>query len=211
MSVQLLVVAIILIACFFLYFDVRRRVKRHRQSIADEKSEIAEETRMTAQLAVFSAPNDGSYVIGASEEMGAFYYRLMVKAMAVSRIKINLANILSVDLLINGSVYDKDVESPQTTMTNRATEEQSMILSNFPPEIVRSIHTLALRIVFRSDSGEDRVLPLNLYTDKDARQKATCVSVLKNSIWWWRYLRAILIQARRLQTLIDGSDAAKED
>ena len=55
---QFIVFGILLLTAFAIYFEARRRVAKHQQDIAEEKSEIAEETRMTAQMAVFGAPND---------------------------------------------------------------------------------------------------------------------------------------------------------
>lgn len=201
---QFIVFGILLLTVFAIYFEARRRVAKHQQDIAEEKSEIAEETRMTAQMAVFSAPNDGTYVIAASEEMGAFYYRLLQRGKDTVRVKLNLANVLNADLLINGTIQTVEAESSQTTFSNRASEVTALLLSHYPPEIVRSITTIGLRVTYNSDSGEQRNLDMLVLDDKDQRHKNSRIQVLKNTIWWWQYLRMAARQARRTQAMIDG-------
>lgn len=201
---QFIVFGILLLTVFAIYFEARRRVAKHQQDIAEEKSEIAEETRMTAQMAVFSAPNDGTYVIAASEEMGAFYYRLLQRGKETVRVKLNLANVLNADLLINGTVQTVEAESAQTTFSNRASEVTALLLSHYPPEIVRGITTIGLRVTYNSDSGEQRNLDMLVLDDKDQRHKNSRIQVLKNTIWWWQYLRMAARQARRTQAMIDG-------
>lgn len=201
---QFIVFGVLLLTAFAIYFEARRRVAKHQQDIAEEKSEIAEETRMTEQMAVFGAPNDGTYVIAASEEMGAFYYRLLQRGKETVRVKLNLANVLNADLLINGTVQSVEAESSQTTLSNRASEVTALLLSHYPPEIVRSISTIGLRVTYYSESGEQRNLDMLVLDDKDQRHKNARVQILKNTIWWWQYLRMAALQARRTQAMIDG-------
>ena len=202
---QFIVFGILLLTVFAIYFEARRRVAKHQQDIAEEKSEIAEETRMTAQMAVFSAPNDGTYVVAASEEMGAFYYRLLQRGKETVRVKLNLANVLNADLLINGTIQTVEADSGQTSLSNRASEVTALLLSHYPPEIVRSITTIGLRVIYNSDSGEKRNLDMLVLDDKDQRHKNSRIQVLKNTIWWWQYLRMAARQARRTQAMIDGA------
>ncbi len=201
---QFIVFVILLLTAFAIYFEARRRVAKHQQDIAEEKSEIAEETRMTAQMAVFGAPNDGTYVIAASEEMGAFYYRLLQRGKETVRVKLNLANVLNADLLINGTLQTVEAESAQSTLSNRASEVTALLLSYYPPEVVRGITTIGLRVTYNSESGEQRNLDMLVLDDKDQRHKNSRIQVLKNSIWWWQYLRMAARQARRTQAMIDG-------
>lgn len=202
---QFIVFGILLLTVFAIYFEARRRVAKHQQDIAEEKSEIAEETRMTAQMAVFSAPNDGTYIVAASEEMGAFYYRLLQRGKETVRVKLNLANVLNADLLINGTIQTVEADSGQTSLSNRASEVTALLLSHYPPEIVRSITTIGLRVIYNSDSGEQRNLDMLVLDDKDQRHKNSRIQVLKNTIWWWQYLRMAARQARRTQAMIDGA------
>ena len=202
---QFIVFGILLLTVFAIYFEARRRVAKHQQDIAEEKSEIAEETRMTAQMAVFSAPNDGTYVVAASEEMGAFYYRLLQRGKETVRVKLNLANVLNADLLINGTIQTVEADSGQTSLSNRASEVTALLLSHYPPEIVRSTTTIGLRVTYNSDSGEQRNLDMLVLDDKDQRHKNSRIQVLKNTIWWWQYLRMAARQARRTQAMIDGA------
>lgn len=202
---QFIVFGILLLTVFAIYFEARRRVAKHQQDIAEEKSEIAEETRMTAQMAVFSAPNDGTYVVAASEEMGAFYYRLLQRGKETVRVKLNLANVLNADLLINGTIQNVEADSGQTSLSNRASEVTALLLSHYPPEIVRGITTIGLRVTYNSDSGEQRNLDMLVLDDKDQRHKNSRIQVLKNTIWWWQYLRMAARQARRTQAMIDGA------
>ena len=201
---QFIVFGILLLTAFAIYFEARRRVAKHQQDIAEEKSEIAEETRMTAQMAVFGAPNYGTYVIAASEEMGAFYYRLLQRGKETVRVKLNLANVLNADLLINGTLQTVEAESAQSTLSNRASEVTALLLSYYPPEVVRGITTIGLRVTYNSESGEQRNLDMLVLDDKDQRHKNSRIQVLKNSIWWWQYLRMAARQARRTQAMIDG-------
>lgn len=199
-----IVFGILMLTVFGIYFEARRRVSRHHQDIAEEKSEIAEETRMSAQMAVFGSSSGGACIIAASEDMGAFYYRLLQRGASTVRIKLNLANISSVDLLINGSAQTMEVESAQSTLSNRASEMTALLLSHYPPEVVRSMSSIDLRVTYASELGEPRTLDILVLDGRDQRQKDSRIQILKNSIWWWQYLRLAVRQARRTQAMIDG-------
>ena len=41
--------------------------------------------------------------------------------------------------------------------------------------------------------------------ERDKRQKGSHIQILKNTIWWWQYLRMAARQARRTQAMIDGA------
>ena len=98
-----------------------------------------------------------------------------------------------------------EADSGQTSLSNRASEVTALLLSHYPPEIVRSITTIGLRVIYNSDSGEQRNLDMLVLDDKDQRHKNSRIQVLKNTIWWWQYLRMAARQARRTQAMIDGA------
>ena len=199
-----IVFGILMLTVFLIYFEALRRVSKHQQNIAEEKSEIADETSMTAQMAVFGSSGGGACIIAASEEMGAFYYRLLQRGASTVRVKLNLANISGVDLLINGSAQTLEVESAQATLGNRASEMTALLLSHYPPDVVRGISSIDLRVSYNSELGEPRTLDILVLDGKDQRQKDSRIQILKNSLWWWQYLRLAVRQARRTQAMIDG-------
>ncbi len=201
---QFIIFGVLLLTAFAIYFEARRRVAKHQQDIAEEKREIAEETRMTAQMAVFGAPNGATYLVAASEEMGAFYYRLLQRGRETVRVKLNLANVAGAELLINGATQTVDADSAQASLSNRASEVAALALSHYPPEVLRNITSIGLRVIYNSDSGEQRNLDMLVLDERDKRQKGSRIQILKNTIWWWQYLRLASREARKTQAMIDG-------
>ena len=136
---------------------------------------------------------------------GNLVYEVEYAGKETVRVKLNLANVLNADLVINGTIQTVEADSGQTSLSNRASEVTALLLSHYPPEIVRSITTIGLRVIYNSDSGEQRNLDMLVLDDKDQRHKNSRIQVLKNTIWWWQYLRMAARQARRTQAMIDGA------
>ena len=90
-------------------------------------------------------------------------------------------------------------------MDNGFQGKEGQQVPEMTPEIVRSITTIGLRVIYNSDSGEQRNLDMLVLDDKDQRHKNSRIQVLKNTIWWWQYLRMAARQARRTQAMIDGA------
>ena len=95
--------ALLIAFLLFLYLETKRKTARLQRLIAEEKSGIADASRMTASIGVFYPDSQTTVIIGASEEFGAFYYRMLRQSKVINRSKINLANIARVDLLINSA------------------------------------------------------------------------------------------------------------
>ena len=118
---EFILVALLIAFLLFLYLETQRRAARQQNLIAAEKAGIADASRMTASIGVFTPDVQTTVIIGASEEYGAFYYRMLRQSKLINRSKINLANIVRVDLLINERPYAFDCESTQPTTSLRAT------------------------------------------------------------------------------------------
>ena len=95
------------VCVFFLIFllaESRRKAARILQAVAVEKSKIADDSGMTASLGVFTPDTQTTVIIGASEELGVFYYRMLRQSKLINRSKINLAILLPVRHMVHGSI-----------------------------------------------------------------------------------------------------------
>ena len=149
-------------------------------------------------------------IIGASEEFGAFYYRMLRQSKVINRSKINLANIARVDLLINSRPHEFDYDSEQATTSLRATELSGRVLSRFSPEELKTIQRAALRISFFSETGSEKNLDITALRAGDERHRFQRVQLLKNAIWWVAFLGIASRQARHLRTRLEEGAAESE-
>ena len=203
---EFILVALLIAFLLFLYLETQRRAARQQNLIAAEKAGIADASRMTASIGVFTPDVQTTVIIGASEEYGDFYYRMLHQSKLINRSKINLANIVRVDLLINERPYAFDCESTQPTTSLRATELCSRVLSLFSSEELKTIQRAAIRIVFFSDSGSEKSLEITSLRSSDERHRFQRVQLLKNSIWWVAFLNMSSRQARHIRTRLEEEE-----
>ena len=203
---EFILVALLIAFLLFLYLATQRRAARQQNLIAAEKAGIADASRMTASIGVFTPDVQTTVIIGASEEYGAFYYRMLRQSKLINRSKINLANIVRVDLLINERPYAFDCESTQPTTSLRATELCSRVLSLFSSEELKTIQRAAIRIVFFSDSGSEKSLVITSLRSSDERHRFQRVQLLKNSIWGVAFLNMSSRQARHIRTRLEEEE-----
>lgn len=203
---EFILVALLIAFLLFLYLETQRRAARQQNLIAAEKAGIADASRMTASIGVFTPDVQTTVIIGASEEYGAFYYRMLRQSKLINRSKINLANIVRVDLLINERPYAFDCESTQPTTSLRATELCSRVLSLFSSEELKTIQRAAIRIVFFSDSGSEKSLEITSLRSSDERHRFQRVQLLKNSIWWVAFLNMSSRQARHMRARLEEEE-----
>ncbi len=203
---EFILVALLIAFLLFLYLETQRRAARQQNLIAAEKAGIADASRMTASIGVFTPDVQTTVIIGASEEYGAFYYRMLRQSKLINRSKINLANIVRVDLLINERPYAFDCESTQPSTSLRATELCSRVLSLFSSEELKTIQRAAIRIVFFSDSGSEKSLEITSLRSSDERHRFQRVQLLKNSIWWVAFLNMSSRQARHIRTRLEEEE-----
>ena len=216
--------ALLIAFLLFLYLETKRKTARLQRLIAEEKSGIADASRMTAScsavnqrrssvsasIGVFYPDSQTTVIIGASEEFGAFYYRMLRQSKVINRSKINLANIARVDLLINSRPHEFDYDSEQATTSLRATELSGRVLSRFSPEELKTIQRAALRITFFSETGSEKNLDITALRTGDERHRFQRVQLLKNAIWWAAFLGIASRQARHLRTRLEEGAAEPE-
>ena len=202
--------ALLIAFLLFLYLETKRKTARAQRLIAEEKSGIADASRMTASIGVFYPDSQTTVIIGASEEFGAFYYRMLRQSKVINRSKINLANIARVDLLINSRPHEFDYDSEQATTSLRATELSGRVLSRFSPEELKTIQRAALRITFFSETGSEKNLDITALRTGDERHRFQRVQLLKNAIWWAAFLGIASRQARHLRTRLEEGAAEPE-
>lgn len=97
------IIAALVLFLAFIIFDARRRTAQQLRLIAEEKSGIAVASGMTASIGVFYPDVRTTVVMGASEDTGICYYRVLRDGKVINRSKISLGNIDRVDLLVNGT------------------------------------------------------------------------------------------------------------
>lgn len=197
---------------FFLvlvYLDAKRKTARHRRLIAEEKSGIASASRMTAKIGVFYPDIETTVVMGASEEYGACYYRVLRQGKVIHRSKINLANIVRVELLVNSQVREFDFTSEQPTSSLRATEVAGKTMSRFTPEELKVLQRAGLRIVFLNEEEAEKSLEITVLRMGDERHSFKRMELLKNAVWWAEFLNLSARKARMQRTCLEEDGEAE--
>lgn len=187
----------------FLFVESKRKSQRVLKAVQAEKHAIADDSGMTASLGVFSPDIQTTVVIGASEEMGVFYYRMMRQAKVIIRSRINLANLSSVEFLLDGKSMPIEMESMQPTTSLRATEIADRIISQFATDSLRQIRKAAMRIIFYDETGQEKNLEITTLRSNDERQRFERVQLLKNTVWWVAFLQMAARQARRVKSKLE--------
>lgn len=196
--------AVVIIFLLLLYLETKRRNARHLQLIAEEKSDIAGASRMTATMAVFYPDAQTTVIMGASEEFGAFYYRVLRQTKVINRSKINLSNISRVELLINSQLQEFSCSSEQPTSSLKATEISNKVLSRFSPDTLKSLWRVGLRIIFLSETGSEKTLEITVLRSSDERQRFKRVQLLKSAVWWCEFLNIGSRQARHVRARLEA-------
>lgn len=200
-------IGLLLVFLIFLFVETKRKSQRVAHAVMDEKRSIAEDSGMTASLGVFTPDVQTTVVIGASEELGVFYYRMLRQARVIIRSRINLANLARVEFLINGEPHTVNLECELPTTSLCASDIADRIISQFSPDSLRQMQKAALRVVFFDDGGFEKTLEITTLRSGDERHRFERVQLLKNTVWWTAFLQMASRQARRVRTSLEIEDA----
>ena len=195
--------AALAIFLIYIFYETRRKSLRVTQAVVAEKKAIAEDSGMTAILGVFSPDLQTTVIIGASEEKGVFYYRMLKQAKVINKSRINLANLASVDFMINGKPQDVPEKSEQFTLSLRATDSADAVMASMPNETLKTVDKAALRIAFFGENGAEKTLDITAYRRDDEKQKFERSQLLKTAAWWTAYLRMASRKARHLRASLE--------
>lgn len=187
----------------YLFFETQKKSRRIALAVATEKKEIAEDSGMTASIGVFSPDLQTTVIIGASEEKGVFYYRMLKQAKVINKSRINLANLSRIDFMVNGSPYGIAAESAQLTLSLRATDIADATLAAISSDSLKTIQKAALRVAFFGENGVEKTLDITAYRHNDEKQKFERVQLLKNAIWWTAFLRMASRKARQIRSSLE--------
>lgn len=202
-------VGILLLFLVFLFFETRRKTKRMQRVINEEKRAIAIDSGMTASMGVFSPDTQTTVIIGVSEQLGLFYYRMLRQTRVIIKSRLNLANLARIELLINGEQHQVDQRSEQLTLSLCATEVADATISQFSADTIRQVSRAAMRIIFYDESGGEKTLEITSFRSTDERQRFERVQLLKNTIWWVAFLQLASRQARRVRANISEGESAE--
>lgn len=202
-------VGALLLFLVFLFVETKRKAQRVRLAVAEEKRAIAEDSSMTASIGVFTPDTATTVVIGASEQLGIFYYRMLRQARVIIKSRINLANLARIELLINGQPHPVTGESCQLTTTLCATDIADQTISGISADSIRQIDRSGLRVIFYDEGANEKTLEITSFRASDERQRFERVQLLKNTVWWVAFLQLASRQARRTRASIDGSEPAE--
>ena len=181
------IIAALVLFLAFIIFDARRRTAQQLRLIAEEKSGIAVASGMTASIGVFYPDVRTTVVMGASEDTGICYYRVLRDGKVINRSKISLGNIDRVDLLVNGTAYRLQVDSCQATSFLKATDVAGRCMSLFSPAQLQAVQRAGLRLVFRDEGGAQK---------GDERHRFKRMELFKDAVWWRTFLESAGAQAR---------------
>lgn len=196
-------VGLLLVFIIFLFIETKRKSQRTMRAVADEKRAIASDSGMTASLGVFSPDVQTTVIIGASEELGIFYYRMLRNSRVIVRSRINLANLARIEFLVNGQPLQISLDSQQPTTSLCATEIADNVITQFSTETIRQIERAALRVIFYDETGQEKSLEITTLRAGDQRQRFERVQLLKNTVWWTAFLQLASKQARQVRAKIE--------
>ncbi|MFC4678328.1 thioredoxin [Desulfovibrio legallii] len=190
------IIAALVLFLAFIIFDARRRTAQQLRLIAEEKSGIAVASGMTASIGVFYPDVRTTVVMGASEDTGICYYRVLRDGKVINRSKISLGNIDRVDLLVNGTAYRLQVDSCQATSFLKATDVAGRCMSLFSPAQLQAVQRAGLRLVFRDEGGAQKALDITVLRMGDERHRFKRMELFKDAVWWRTFLESAGAQAR---------------
>lgn len=200
-------IGILLLFLVFLFIETKRKAQRVQHAVMAEKRSIAEDSAMTASLGVFMPDTQTTVVIGASEQLGVFYYRMLRQAKVIIKSRINLANLARIELLINSQIHAVEARSEQLTTSLCATDIADAAISQLSADSIRQIERAAMRIIFYDEAGIEKTLEITTFRANDERQRFDRVQLLKNTVWWVAFLQLASRQARRTRSLADEAAA----
>lgn len=196
----------LLLFLVFLFFETRRKAQRVQRAVIEEKRLIAEDSGMTASIGVFTPDTQTTVVIGASEQLGVFYYRMLRQARVIIKSRINLANLSRIEFLLNGQLTPVSSESEQLTVPMQATEIADRTLNNMSPDSIRQITRAAMRVNFYDEAGTEKNLEITTFRSSDERQRFERVPLLKSTVWWVAYLQIASRLARHARQSIENPE-----
>lgn len=196
-------VGLLVIFLIFIFVEMQQKSKRVLRAVSEQKRLIAEDSGMTASIGVFSPDTQTTVIIGASEELGVFYYRMMRQSRVINRSRINLANLARVEFLMNGKNDPLSLESSQPTTSLQATDIADRAISQLSQDSIRQIQRAALRVIFYDETGSEKTLDITSLRAHDERQKFERVQLLKNTVWWVAFLQIASRQARRVRAKLE--------
>lgn len=191
--------AICVFFLIFLLIESKRKAAKIVEAVVVEKSKIADDSGMTAVLGVFTPDAQTTVIIGASEELGVFYYRMLRQSKVIIRSRINLANLARMELLINGQQMGIASGSEQLTTSLKATEIADKTISLFSTDAIRNMQRAGLRVVFFDENGVEKTLEITSLRAEDERHRFERVQLLKTTIWWVAFLQMASRQARHVR------------
>lgn len=200
-------VGLLILFLIFLFLEVKRKAEKVNIAVNEQKRSIADDSGMTASIGVFSPDVNATVVIGASEEKGLFYYRMLRQTKVIVRSRINLANLAKVEFLVNGAPYPFEHESEQPTAGLRATDISDRVISRMSADSLRQIQRAGIRVIFYDESGGEKTLEITAMRGDDERHKFDRVKLLKNAIWWVAFLQMTSRQARRARAALETEKA----
>ena len=183
-----------------IYLSAKHRTASIQRAIADEKASIVEDSGTTANVGIFHPDAVTAVLIGVSEDKGSFYYRMLKQGKSINRSKINLANLSKIDLLVGSTPRDVNCTSNQPTTALKATEIASSMMTQYPPDTLKTIQRIALRISFVSETGSVKTLDITSLRPEDDRTGFQRVQLFKNTVWWVAFLNIASRQARHMRT-----------
>lgn len=201
-------VGILLLFLVYLFLETRRKAQRVVNAVNHEKRLIADDSGMTATLGVFAPDTQTTVVVGVSEQLGVFYYRMLRQSRVIVKSRINLANLAKIEFVLNGQPFNLDTVSSQLTVSLQATEISDRTLSGFSADSIRQVDKAAMRIVFYDDAGLEKALDITTFRARDERQKFERVQLLKTTVWWVAFLQLSSRNARRARQAMEEAPVA---
>lgn len=195
----------------FLFIEMKRKSERIKIAVADEKRKIADDSGMTASLGVFTPDTQTTVIIGASEELGIFYYRMMRQARVIIRSRINMANLARIELLIDGTPTPVTIDSEQPTTSLKATDISEKAIGALSQDSLRQIQRAGLRVVFFDDMGTEKTLEITTLRSNDERHRFERVQLLKTTVWWVAFLQIASRQARHVRARMESDEIGEPD
>ncbi|SDF15791.1 hypothetical protein SAMN05192586_10260 [Desulfovibrio legallii] len=191
------IIAALVLFLAFIVLDARRRTAQQIRLIAEEKRDIAAASDMTASIGVFYPDVRTTVVMGASEDTGTCYYRVLRDGKVLNRSKISLANIARVELLVNGAPLTLEAESRQATSFLRATDVAGRCMSQFSPAQLQAVQRAGLRLVFLDEAGAQKALDITVLRMNDERHRFKRMELFRDAVWWRTFLDSAGANARQ--------------
>ena len=188
---QSIIVILGIVVALVFYFDIRRRGQAHTRAVQKERDAIAEATHSTATLSSFSDGRNTEVLLGASEDSGLFFYRRIDKGVLVVHYTVRINNIVQAVLMVDGEKCEAPSESGHMTAQMRATEIARQARQALSQDTLKLIKHIRLTIVFRSDDGSEKNIPVTIYHSSQGRDPQMLAKAFENGVWWQQYLTQI--------------------